>query len=258
MSAPKELPPQVTDAHAGWRSELVQAPYWTATWKLTSPDGEVRFVKVASGDRYPTLAHERDRMIWAREQLPVPEVVDHGIAGGLEWLVTAKLPGRDATHHVDDPEAIVRALGEGLRRFHEAPIDGCPFDFTLDAAIPHCVERVDSGTETWDDLHEDFKDHTPQSALEELLATRPPSEDIVVCHGDYCFPNMLLEDGRVTGYIDLGELGLADRWWDIAVGAWSVTWNVDPKWEPVFYEAYGVEPDPERIRFYRLMYDLAS
>lgn len=79
-----------------------------------------------------------------------------------------------------------------------------------------------------------------------------------MCHGDYCFPNMLLQHGRVTGYLDLGELGLADRWWDIAVGAWSVTWNVDPALEPLFYEAYGIEPDPERIRFYRLMYDLAS
>ena len=27
---------------------------------------------------------------------------------------------------------------------------------------------------------------------------------------------------------------------------------------PYYYEAYGVESDPERIRFYRLMYDLAS
>ena len=99
---------------------------------------------------------------------------------------------------------------------------------------------------------------TPLEVLDELERTRPSSEDVVVCHGDYCFPNMLLEDGVVTGYLDVGELGLADRWWDIAVGAWSVTWNVDPRWEPVFYEAYGVEPDSERIRYYRLLYDLAS
>jgi len=46
---------------------------------------------------------------------------------------------------------------------------------------------------------------------------------------------VLITDGRVTGYLDLGELGLADRWWDIAIGGWSTTWNVDPKWEPLFY-----------------------
>lgn len=258
MSAPAELPSLVAAAHAGWEFELVQAPYSTATWKLTSPVGEVRFAKVAWDDLYPSLAHERDRMRWAITVLPVPRVTDHGAEDGIEWLVTAALPGSDATKLKDDPEAVVRALGEGLRRFHEVPTEGCPFDFRIDVAIAHCASRVNSGRETWDDLHDDFKDHTPESALEELIRMRPNSEDVVVCHGDYCFPNALLEDGRVTGYLDLGELGLADRWWDIAVGAWSVTWNVDPALEALFYDAYGVEPDLDRIRFYRLMYDLAS
>ena len=79
-----------------------------------------------------------------------------------------------------------------------------------------------------------------------------------MCHGDYCPPNMLLEGGRVTGYVDLGELGAADRWWDIAVGAWSVGWNFGDSLEPLFYESYGITPDPDRIRFYRLLYDLVS
>ena len=51
---------------------------------------------------------------------------------------------------------------------------------------------------------------------------------------------------------------IRDRWWDVAIGAWSTTWNVGPGWEQLFYESYGIEPDPERIAFYRLLYDLAS
>ena len=92
------------------------------------------------------------------------------------------------------------------------------------------------------------------------MTTRAPDrEDLVVCHGDYCFPNVLLDDaGFVTGYIDVGELAVADRWCDLAVAAWSVTWNAGPGWEELFFESYGVEPDPDRIRCYRLLYDLAS
>jgi len=56
----------------------------------------------------------------------------------------------------------------------------------------------------------------------------------VVCHGDSCPPNVLLEEGRATGYVDLGELGVADRWWDVAVGGWSVAWNFGPELEPLF------------------------
>ena len=259
MGAPTTLPPQVIATHAGWDAVLVQAPYSTATWRLTSPDGEIRYAKVARRGLYPTLAHERDRTSWAYNAgMPVPDVVGYGGDVDLEWLLTTELPGTDGTRVDMDPSDVVRELGRALRRFHESPADDCPFDFTLDSAVAHCSARVAAGTEVWDDLHDDFKHHTPQSALEELIATRPSTEDVVVCHGDYCFPNMLFENGTVTGYIDLGELGLADRWWDIAVGAWSVTWNVDPSLEPLFYEAYGVEPDAARIRFYRLMYDLAS
>ena len=51
---------------------------------------------------------------------------------------------------------------------------------------------------------------------------------------------------------------MADRWWDVAVGAWSAGWNFGEEHEARFYEGYGIEPDPERIRFYRLLYDVVS
>ena len=109
------------------------------------------------------------------------------------------------------------------------------------------------------DLHPEFSHLSLETALAELERLRPSSEDLVVCHGDYCFPNVLLDDvGAVTGYVDLGELGVADRWWDVAVGAWSTTWNVGPGWEELFYESYGIDRDDERIAFYRLLYDFAS
>jgi len=94
--------------------------------------------------------------------------------------------------------------------------------------------------------------------LPTLERLRPASEDLVVCHGDYCFPNVLIEGDEVTGFVDLGELGVADRWWDLAVATWSVTWNAGPGWEDVFLEAYGVERDQARTAFYRLLYDLVS
>ena len=55
-----------------------------------------------------------------------------------------------------------------------------------------------------------------------------------------------------------GELGVADRWWDLAVATWSLTWNLGPGWEDLFLERYGIDADPERIGYFRLMYDLTS
>jgi kanamycin kinase len=191
----------------------------------------------------------------------VPRVVDEGSDGGISWLVTEPLSGHDATHPdlVRDPAALTRILARGLRSFHDAaPVEECPFDFRLDAALGHVRARSREGhIDGARDFHEEFAHLTPVGAVELLEATRPDSEDLVVCHGDYCLPNVFIEGGRATGYLDLGELGVSDRWWDLAAATWSVTWNLGPGFEELFLAEYGVTRDVARTRFYRLLYDLA-
>ena len=40
------------------------------------------------------------------------------------------------------------------------------------------------------------------------------------------------------------------------IATWSTRWNFGPGWEPTLLDAYGVEPDPSRTRYYRLLWDL--
>ena len=81
----------------------------------------------------------------------------------------------------------------------------------------------------------------------------------MVCHGDACAPNTLLdEDGSCTGHVDLGQLGVADRWADLAIATWSTEWNYGPGWESALLHAYGVDADPERTAYYRLLWDLGA
>ena len=231
------------------------------TWRLTSPDATVRFAKVDGAGRFPTLESEAARMRWAGAFLPVPRVVSIERIGTTSILVTEPLPGRDATDPCwrDDLPALVRVLGRGLRAFHDAVDPArCPFRFDLEHALAHVRRRVADNDVEPEGFHEVHRHLTTASALAQLEASRPSTEDLVVCHGDYCPPNVLLDAGVVTGYVDLGELGVADRWSDIAVGGWSTGWNFGPELEPLFYESYGVDPDPDRIRFYRLLYDLVS
>ena len=87
--------------------------------------------------------------------------------------------------------------------------------------------------------------------------TRRRSTRLVVCHGDACAPNTLLHaDGRCSGRVDVGALGLADRWADLAVATWSTRWNYGPGWEGWLLDAYGIDADPERTAYYRLLWDL--
>ena len=255
------LPPQVIATYTGWTIDLAWDGDAGKTWRLVSTDGDRRFAKVRPRGGHPSLADERDRLVWARTWMTVPDVVEYGSDGDVEWLITSGLDGEDATivKVWMEPDVLVPLLGAGLRTWHETlPVEACPFDFLLDTALEHCRQRVRDGQTSWDGLRGRNDRVTPSEALGELERNRPPDEDVVVCHGDYCFPNVFLTDGRITGFLDVGELGIADRWWDIAIGAWSTTWNVDPSYEPLFYEGYGIEQDADRIAYYRLLYELAG
>jgi kanamycin kinase len=262
-------PESIASEYAAWAWTVAwEWPGLATTWRVEAPasertaPGRANFVKVVRAGHFPTALGEAARMKWARDHVPVPEVLATGSDGSVEWIVTAALPGLDATRHPlrADPERLVPILARGLAAFHAAaPVDTCPFDFRASAAIAHATERVRNGIVKPTDLHPEHAHFTVETAARELERLASASEDLVVCHGDYCFPNVLLDDrGTITGYVDLGELAVADRWWDVAIGAWSTTWNIGQGWEELFYESYGIEPDARRIRFYRLLYDLVS
>lgn len=262
-SCPVQLPAPdlLTARYAAW--QWTQVSCWPAstTWRLHRDGSGDRFLKVTRRDAFPSLAAEAARTRWAGAHLPVPEILDTGGDETVEWLVNAALPGRPATDPtLGPPQRVVTALAEGLRRFHDTvPVAGCPFEFRLDTAMDQARRRVHGGlvdpAEDFDDEHRHLDADT---ALRTLARLRPAGEDLVVCHGDYCPPNALVTGNQVTGYVDLGELGIADRWWDIAVATRAATRNYGPGLEDLFLTVYGTPPDPQRRAFYRLLYDLVS
>lgn len=262
MHEPLPIPTAVAIEFKGWDVSLAYSygPA-TATWRLSRGESS-QFLKLARQGWEPSLALERDRMRWAASRgVPVPIDIDYGVTDGTEWLLTESLPGIPATDEklTADPASLVPLLAQGLRALHETPIHDCPFSFRLSDALIHVHHRVESGiVDPALDFHSEHVHLTPGRALKELEMRRPETEEVVLCHGDYCLPNVLVDDGRISGYVDLGELGLADRWWDLSVATWSVGWNLGPDWEPAFLDAYGIEPDLERVDYFRLLYDLAS
>ena len=74
----------------------------------------------------------------------------------------------------------------------------------------------------------------------------------VLIHGDYCLPNVLVEQGRLTALVDLGQSGIGDPRDDFAAALWSLHYNYGPGFAREFLDSYGVPPmsdrDIERMR----------
>ena len=202
---------------------------------LTFRTDDSRYIKWGPLDLEASMRDEAERMRWAREWLTVPEVIEQGEDGSEEWLVTVAL---DAHSAVDprwkhDPDRAVRAVGKGLRMLHDAlPVEDCPWKWSVAARIANAAQR--------------------EVILAPELRESPPIDRLVVCHGDACMPNTLLDDSaRPVAFVDLAALGVADRWADIAVASMSTVWNFGEGWEDALIEAYGIEPDRERLAYYR-------
>lgn len=65
----------------------------------------------------------------------------------------------------------------------------------------------------------------------------------------------MLDDRGVTGFIDWGYAGVADRYQDLALAVRSITWNLGAEWVPSFLDAYRLPDglDAAKIEFFHLL-----
>lgn len=240
-------------AEVVWHNEL-----GGLTFRLTD-SMRPRFVKWAPAGSGLDLGPEIDRLHWLAGRWQAPRVLDAGADETGSWLMTSAVPGENAVTERwrDTPAVAVRAIGDGLRAMHDTlRVPECPFSWAAPARYEAVRRRAADGLVDPAHWHEEHRSLQPAEALA-LLASTPPVDRLVVCHGDACAPNTLIgNDGRWTGHVDFGALGVADRWADLAVAAWSAEWNYGPGWGEPLLAAYGISPDDDRSAYYRLLWDL--
>jgi aminoglycoside 3'-phosphotransferase-2 len=241
---PLDLPP-------GWASGLDLVPQTigeSGAWVYRAGDGH--FIKSEPIAPLSELPGEVARLRWLHSTgLPCPKVIDAADHAGRHWLLMTAIPGHDlATGSPASAETAVRLVAGALRQLHALDPAACPFDHRAAIRLADASAHYHAGLYDGDDPAQGPADHA------ELLATVPSSEDLVVTHGDACFPNFMAEGERFTGFIDCGRLGVADRYQDLALACRSLEWNYGAAAIPAFLATYGItEPDRAKLRWYTLL-----
>jgi aminoglycoside 3'-phosphotransferase II len=241
-------------AGATWE-QVTRGESGAQVYRLTN-GAETRYLKVEPRRPHDELHGEAERLRWLQGRLPVPVLRYAGVDEHQSYLLTSEVPGTDATDErwLSDPARLVALLAAGLLLFHRQSITGCPFDQRLDAELARAAANVAAGIVDADDFDAEHAGRSPAALLAELLATRPPAEDLVLTHGDYCLPNVVIKDWALSGCIDLGRCGVADRYHDLAQAARSVRRNLGARWVAPFFAAYGLSaPDAAKLRYYQLL-----
>lgn len=268
---PPDLPPSLCALLRGATWEVVEIGMSGAqVYRATAPGQPARYLKLASGPHMRELRAERDRLVWLQSRAPVPIILgwEEADTGGLErgWLLLSEAPGRMACDpaFAGEPECVVERLAEGLRRLHSLPVADCPFDTRLDWRLAQAEWVIGVGIADVEAVRATYG-YGASELLARLVATRPaePAADLVFTHGDYCLPNVLLDDDatRVRAYLDWGRAGVADRYQDLAIGARSVRHNLGAPWDRRFLAAYAAgfgltSLDARRLAWYEELDEL--
>lgn len=197
----------------------------------------------------------------------VATVIAHDVdaEAGLEQLLTTAVPGADGVVLAEaasaageaERNALAGRFGRALRDLHDGlDAGGCPFDARLDVRLAAAARRIGEGRVDAADFEPEHAGRTPAALLDELHATRPADEDLVVVHGDWCYPNVVFEGEDRWGMVDLAGLGVSCRWHDLGIGARTTSHNLGEAAIPAFFAGYGIEPDEDRVRYYILLDEL--
>ena len=201
---------------------------------------------------------------WLKGKLPVPEIICDETHGEMQYTLMTRIKGEMACaeENMLKPRETVSAIAEGLLMLQSIDIADCPMKTTfasmLDDAEAHLAK---TDLSSWSGHFE--------TAEQQLLwlKNNQPEDDFVFAHGDFCMPNIMLKNGRVSGFIDMAQCGAADRWYDIALMQQSLERNFsgffggrayDGFKREMLYDALGFKPDKDRLNFHLLLDELYS
>ena len=210
--------------------------------KIQRADGEAR--------------SEHDLLVWLDGKLPVPKVKYWGEQDGLAYLLMTEAIGQMCCNCPEN--TLLEPLDNTVRLLMLQAVDitDCPFDNKLDKKLSDALYNINNDLVDMDDFKDNGRFYTPMELYHWLTVNRPP-EDVCFTHGDYCLPNIFIDGTKVTGFIDLGRGGLADRWQDIALCVRSLKYNLrdidqgeKDRYVDLLFRCLGMVPDWDKINYY--------
>lgn len=217
---------------------------------------------------YPTAENEARMLMWAEERLRVPRVLAHKVEDGIQYLLMSRLDGVMACDpsYLLTPMRLAERLAEALCTVRAVPMDGCPHKTTPDDRLAFARRQLECGEEQALSAPVSYHNRSFPSryALYDWLYANRPTESPSLTHGDFCLPNVFFDHTGIPGFLDLGQMGISDYNYDLALCHHSLWYNYLGAWGgPVYpnaeksaallFDALGITPDFDVLDYYVLL-----
>ena len=235
----------------------VLLPYFTGATVYDSScsrEARVRYLEkdggyyLKSADR-GALEQEAALTRFFHEKGLAAEVVAYVSDETHDYLLTTRVEGEDCTHavYLSDPARLCDLLATRLRALHELSADGCPVPDRMEGYFRTAKEHYARGEYDLSYLPPRLTGLSADEAYRVLEEGSTALHSDTLLHGDYCLPNVMLDDWRFSGFVDVENGGVGDRHVDLFWGAWTLNFNLGTdKYRERFFDAYGrdrIDPD---------------
>lgn len=221
------------------------------------PDAPELFLKHGKGSVANDVTDEMVRLNWLTEFMPLPTIKHFIRTPDDAWLLTTAIPGKTAfqvlEEYPDSGENIVDALAVFLRRLHSIPVCNCPFNSDHVFRLAQAQSRMNNGLVDASDFDDERNGWPVEQVWKEMHKLLPFSPDSVVTHGDFSLDNLIFDEGKLIGCIDVGRVGIADRYQDLAI-LWNCLGEFSPSLQKRLFQKYGIDnPDMNKLQFHLML-----
>lgn len=219
-----------------------------------SPEAKIYFIDKGNGcylkcSARGTLEKEAKMAEYYHSKGLGAEVL-HYISSDCDWLLTTAVRGEDCVHEVylTDPKRLCETIACELRKLHETDYSGCPVPNKTAEYLALAEKNYCAGNYDQTHVPGSFGYRSAKEAYAVLTKGKDALQSRVLLHGDYCLPNIILDNWKFSGLIDVGGGGVGDRHIDLFWGIWSLWFNLKTdKYRGRFLDAYGRDKIDEEL-----------
>ena len=176
-------------------------------YEVKLKDGKDAILKVQYLSTRNSLIEEYKRIKWLQDKCNVPKIYHYEQKNNTKYLLMEKKKGVSA----HKTENFAYKIGRQLREIHDLDIQDCLFkQNTINKLMKNALDNIDI---IYPQVHETYSDMTKEDVIRFIKKYKP--KDKVLVHGDYSLPNILIDEEGNIGLIDLGDVSISTKYFDL-------------------------------------------
>lgn len=230
---------------------------------ILKSEENIMYLKTKLNDYIFEIESEKKAYEWLENKLNVPKIKFFDSIYNYDLLCVSKLEGilfDDLKEQLCN-EKFIDLYATALKNIHNLDISSCKVENKInkrlsDARKIMSLESEKTMCTVYDYVKDVEKKISKINIYIYLMDNIPLIEELAFTHGDYCFDNLIYDDG-VPAYIDLGRGGVADKYQDIALAVRNIHEEFGLVWVDHFIKSYGINDiDLEKVNYYILLDEL--